>query len=93
MALTILPSFIGLDGSMRTPQNICMWILPLSTYSGGFPFSHSGVWLQKHERNFTFRREHRLLAVRFFLQAFGHIFQSPVLSVAAVRICVQARLT
>ena len=30
MALTILPFLMGFDGSMRTPQNICMWMLPLS---------------------------------------------------------------
>ena len=30
MALTIFPSFIGRDGSISTPQNICMCMLPLS---------------------------------------------------------------
>ena len=30
MALTIFPSLMGQEGSIRASQNICMWMLPLS---------------------------------------------------------------
>ena len=50
IALTILPFFIGLAGFMSTPQNICMWMLPIEhLYQSVIRLS--GIRLEEHQRH------------------------------------------
>ena len=71
--------FMGLVGSMSTPQNICRWLLPPEhLYQSVIRLS--GIRLEERQRHLPFRREQRsvsymMLFVKMRANFLCHFFQ------------------